>query len=437
MVRRCVRHGGCELPVLHAVGAGARSTAGAARDGRFGGPAPVRAGDPPRRRLRARHRARLHRGGQRTAAFGSSGRWLARWWSGGTSASRSASCRLGRRAAERSAGGSRSSTTGWRTTRRPIRTGRPMDHTDALDTLEAPVLLQGGWYDLFADVTTSQYESLRRRGQQPYLTMGPWTHRDFGSLAWRTLMPETLSWLHTHLGGSDGGDGSGPRLRAKPVRVFVLGAGEWRDVRRLAPTRAVGAALVPPARSSARARLADRHRRGPVPVQPRRPHAVGRWGVAVLRRRSARQPRARGATRRADLHERAVRGTADDLRRATRGAVLRHDVADDRRLRAALRRGTGRALAERVRRTRSPLPRRPRTCRRRPGARASSPCHRRRAPSPTATGCGSRCRAGRIPATRATSGTGEPTATATTLMAGDQVVCSGPDHPSSVTVLAE
>ena len=98
-----------------------------------------------------------------------------------------------------------------------------MDHSDALDTLQAPVLLQGGWYDLFADVTTSQYESLRRRGQRPYLTMGPWTHRDFGSLAWRTLMPETLAWLRTHL------DGSGAALRAKPVRVFVLGAGEWRE----------------------------------------------------------------------------------------------------------------------------------------------------------------------------------------------------------------
>ena len=34
-------------------------------------------------------------------------------------------------------------------------------------------------------------------------------------------------------------------------------------------------------------------------------------------------------------------------------------------------------------------------------------------------------------------GTGEPTATATTLVAGDQVVHSGPDRPSSVTVLAE
>jgi len=99
------------------------------------------------------------------------------------------------------------------------------DHTEALETTDAEVLLQGGWYDLFAAATVAEYAALRARGRTPSLTMGPWTHSQFGSFAWRSLMSETLGWLRSTLLGR-------PDARRAPVRVYVLGArtAPWRDL---------------------------------------------------------------------------------------------------------------------------------------------------------------------------------------------------------------
>ena len=99
-----------------------------------------------------------------------------------------------------------------------------MDHSDVLSTVDAAVLLRGGWYDLFASSTISRVRAAALPGPHPYLTMGPWAHSEFGMRAWRTLMPETLGWLRRHLGGDDRAP-----LREHPVRVFVLGADEWRE----------------------------------------------------------------------------------------------------------------------------------------------------------------------------------------------------------------
>jgi len=98
-----------------------------------------------------------------------------------------------------------------------------MDHREAVASIEAPVLLQSGWYDLFASYATSQYEALRRRGQRPFLTIGPWTHAEFPLKATRALLPETLAWLRAHLLGDRDG------LRSAPVRVFVLNTDRWRE----------------------------------------------------------------------------------------------------------------------------------------------------------------------------------------------------------------
>jgi len=100
---------------------------------------------------------------------------------------------------------------------------KAMDHSAALETVEAPVLLQGGWYDLFAAHAVSQYEVLRDRGRRPYLTIGPWTHAEFAFQGARTLLPETLAWLRAHLLDDRSA------VRRAPVRVFVLGADRWRE----------------------------------------------------------------------------------------------------------------------------------------------------------------------------------------------------------------
>lgn len=81
-----------------------------------------------------------------------------------------------------------------------------------------PVLLIGGWQDLFFDQTMRQYETLRARGSDVALVVGPWTHGSGGGQAIR----ESLDWL------------SG-RRRDLPVRVFVTGDGGWRDLAQWPP----------------------------------------------------------------------------------------------------------------------------------------------------------------------------------------------------------
>jgi putative CocE/NonD family hydrolase len=96
------------------------------------------------------------------------------------------------------------------------------DASDGVARVDAPVLLIGGWHDVFLDQTLEQYRTLRSRDVAVALTIGPWTHMDTLAAAARVIDRETLAWFDQHLGG-------GP-LRAQPVRVHITGAGEWRSM---------------------------------------------------------------------------------------------------------------------------------------------------------------------------------------------------------------
>lgn len=92
----------------------------------------------------------------------------------------------------------------------------------ALDTTEIPVLLIGGWQDVFLDQTLVQYRCLHERGVPVGLTVGPWTHGHLMTKAAPTVIRGSLDWLGTHLGGA-------PSRRRLPVRIFVTGRG-WTDL---------------------------------------------------------------------------------------------------------------------------------------------------------------------------------------------------------------
>jgi len=93
----------------------------------------------------------------------------------------------------------------------------------ALDRVQVPVLLLGGWQDIFLRQTLQQYRHLRGRGVDVALTIGPWTHTELLTKGLATSARESLDWLDTHLGGR-------PALqRPSTVRVFVTGEG-WRNL---------------------------------------------------------------------------------------------------------------------------------------------------------------------------------------------------------------
>ena len=100
----------------------------------------------------------------------------------------------------------------------PMRLGR------ALDRVDIPVLLQEGWQDRFVDQMIDQYAQLRGRGVEVALTIGPWTHVEVATKGLGVVTADGLDWLAAHL------TDTAPERRASPVRIYITGAGEWRDL---------------------------------------------------------------------------------------------------------------------------------------------------------------------------------------------------------------
>ncbi len=97
-------------------------------------------------------------------------------------------------------------------------------HDEALDRVRVPVLLLGGWQDIFVRQTIEQYRRLRGLGLADVaLTMGPWTHSQLLTRGLAISVRESLDWLDAHLGGS------GATRRPSRVHVCVTGQG-WRNV---------------------------------------------------------------------------------------------------------------------------------------------------------------------------------------------------------------
>jgi hypothetical protein len=104
--------------------------------------------------------------------------------------------------------------------------------------IEAPTLIMGGWYDLYANDAFDNYQGLRENGmteaaRNPRLVVGPWPHAlststktgdiDFGVASMLDLDALELRWFEKHLKGKgDVGD-------IAPVRIFVMGINQWRD----------------------------------------------------------------------------------------------------------------------------------------------------------------------------------------------------------------
>ena len=101
-----------------------------------------------------------------------------------------------------------------------------VDTGGALDKTQIPVLLVTGWYDMVLDIILQQYTTLSERGCKVALCIGPWTH--LGAQG-RNIPFETLPWVDEHLAGRKGAD------MRPPVRVFITGAQEWRDLSKWPP----------------------------------------------------------------------------------------------------------------------------------------------------------------------------------------------------------
>ena len=101
-----------------------------------------------------------------------------------------------------------------------------------------PVSLLSGWDDACLDPVLAEYSRLRAAGHPVRLVVGPWTHSSAFNKALPVVLGEALSWLRAYTGDAQTPDGHTPVLQTPdqirnedlPVRVYVGGAGEWRDL---------------------------------------------------------------------------------------------------------------------------------------------------------------------------------------------------------------
>ena len=96
------------------------------------------------------------------------------------------------------------------------------------DSLSVPTSLATGWWDISMDQTLQQYARMRAASHDPDLLIGPWTHTSLYDRGWHEVLPQALRRLR----------GEEPAQR---VRVHVGGADTWREFSQWPPAEATEA----------------------------------------------------------------------------------------------------------------------------------------------------------------------------------------------------
>jgi uncharacterized protein len=98
---------------------------------------------------------------------------------------------------------------------------REVDHSPRLAQIKAAPHFVTGWYDFVLGGMLKDYQALVAAGNTPYLTIGAWFHYT-PEVIWSSFR-EGIAWNNAYLKGDKS------LLRDKPVRLFIMGAAEWRD----------------------------------------------------------------------------------------------------------------------------------------------------------------------------------------------------------------
>jgi putative CocE/NonD family hydrolase len=96
-----------------------------------------------------------------------------------------------------------------------------MDQSIALERANLPVLQHTGWNDMMMSMVIEQHANLTERRVPASLSIGPWSH--LGSQRGDRIT-EGFKFIEEHLGGRATGS------RKSPVRVFITGIKQWRDL---------------------------------------------------------------------------------------------------------------------------------------------------------------------------------------------------------------
>jgi putative CocE/NonD family hydrolase len=100
----------------------------------------------------------------------------------------------------------------------------PIDYGVAVQSLP-PTVMVGGWYDLFLPWQMRDFAAAQKAGRDVQITIGPWTHAAFSGFG------ESIRQSIKLFQGRFGIGSSGSAMpNGKPrVRLFLMGADEWRE----------------------------------------------------------------------------------------------------------------------------------------------------------------------------------------------------------------
>lgn len=96
----------------------------------------------------------------------------------------------------------------------------PMSFRESIKDVKRPISMVAGWLDIFLPWQMQDFAALRAAGCDARITVGPWGHTDPG--LGRTAIQDALDWFERHLRGKPGD-------AALPVKLYVIGANEWRE----------------------------------------------------------------------------------------------------------------------------------------------------------------------------------------------------------------
>jgi uncharacterized protein len=107
-----------------------------------------------------------------------------------------------------------------------------MSVREQLKNIKVPVFSLGGWYDNYVESDLDAFATLHKQSGVHRILIGPWPHNvntvmpggDFGRDSQILFRKAQLEWFDQWLKDKDV-----PMMSKPPVRIFVMGANQWRD----------------------------------------------------------------------------------------------------------------------------------------------------------------------------------------------------------------
>jgi putative CocE/NonD family hydrolase len=118
---------------------------------------------------------------------------------------------------------------------------RSISVKEHIEKIKVPVFAVGGWYDNFVESDLAAFTALRKHSSLNRVLIGPWAHNmsvpfenvDFGPDAGAGIRELQFEWFDQWLMGKDS-----PLLSKPPVKIFAMGANQWREQQEWPPAAA-------------------------------------------------------------------------------------------------------------------------------------------------------------------------------------------------------